>query len=231
MVDYIEAIKKPFSDLKTLGIGAILGAIPLANLLNSGYALKTAENVMSKKNKLRVWKLDDLGDYIVKVIMAIIITLAYMIIPLIIMGIGLGAALVTALPIILSGTTDATTLMNAIWPSLMVGGPIILIGGILALIAMFLLPIATLKWIKKSKLSAAFAIGSVLKNALTLDYIIAIIVITVYVFVILIITGIIGGILGFIPIIGWILNMLIMGGTSFAILVTEYTILAQIVKD
>ena len=71
MVNYVEAMKKPFSDLKTLGIGAVIGAIPLVNLLISGYAVKTAQDVMSKKNKLRAWNIADLGEYITKVIMLV----------------------------------------------------------------------------------------------------------------------------------------------------------------
>ena len=50
MVDYVEAIKKPFSDLKTLAIGTILSAIPLVNLLASGFALKVAEDTIKGKS-------------------------------------------------------------------------------------------------------------------------------------------------------------------------------------
>jgi hypothetical protein len=231
MVNYIDAIKKPFSDLKTLGIGAIVGAIPIVSLLNAGYGLKTAEDVMSKKNKLRAWSLSDLGEYIIKVIMMIIITIVYMIVPVIVIAVGVGAAIATALPAILSGAGDMTAVVSAIMPSLMVGGPIILIGALLALIAAFLLPMATMKWLKKGKIGAAFSIGSVVKNALTIDYIVSLIVIFVYAIILSLVAGLISGILGLIPIIGFILSLIIMGGVSFALGVTEYTILAQVVKD
>jgi hypothetical protein len=80
MVNYTEAMKKPFSDLKTLGIGSIIGAIPIVNMLISGYGAKTAEDVMGKKNKLRAWAVGDVMDYIIKLIMMIIIQIVYMIV-------------------------------------------------------------------------------------------------------------------------------------------------------
>ncbi len=42
MVDIVGGIKKPFSDIKTLIISTIIGAIPIVNFLLFGYALKTA---------------------------------------------------------------------------------------------------------------------------------------------------------------------------------------------
>lgn len=231
MVDFVEAIKKPFSDLKTLGIGSIIGAIPLVNLLVTGYGAKTAEDVMGKKNKLRAWKVADLGEYIIKLIMMIIIQIAYMIIPGIIIAIGFGSALMAALPTIMANPGDLNAIANSILPSLMVGGPIILVGGILLLIAAFLLPMAIMKWLKKGKIGAAFGLGSILKNALTLDYIVALIVIFVYAMILVMVAGIIAGVLGLIPVLGAILSMVVMGGVTFALTTTQYTILAQIVKD
>ncbi len=231
MVDYVEAMKKPFSDLKTLGIGAIIGAIPLVSMLVSGYGAKTAEDVMSKKNKLRAWAIDDVMDYIIKLIMMIIIQIVYMIIPAIIIAIGIGSAVMTALPTILTNPSDMTAIMNSILPSIMIGGPIILVGGILLLIAVFLLPMAIMKWLKKGKIGAAFAIGSVVKNALTMDYIISLIVIFVYAIVLSLVAGIISVILAMIPVLGWILSAIITGGVLFALTTTQYSILAQVVKE
>jgi len=231
MVNYVEAMKKPFSDLKTLGIGAIIGAIPIVSMLVSGYGAKTAEDVMSKKTKLRAWAVGDVMDYIIKLIMMIIIQIVYMIVPAVIIAVGFGSAIMAALPTIMANPNDLTAIMNSILPSLMVGGPIIIIGGILLLVAAFLLPIAIMKWLKKGKLGAAFAIGSVVKNALTMDYIVSLIVLFVYAIVLSIVAGIIGGILGLVPVVGWILTAIVMGGVLFALTTTQYSILAQVVKD
>lgn len=231
MVNYAEAIKKPFSNLKTLGIGAVISAVPLVNLLTNGYALKTAEDVIGKKNKLRDWKLDDIGEYVIKAVLLIVLSLAYLIIPLIIIGIGFGAAVLNMLPAIINGTGDVNSVMNTLIPSLMVGGPIILIGLLLAIIAVFLLPMATMKWLKKKEFSAALNIGSVVKNALTLDYILSLIVIFVYAVILAFVAGILNVALAMIPVIGVLLGLIVTGGITFAISVTEYTILAQVVKD
>ena len=231
MVNYVDAMKKPFSDLKTLGIGAIIGAIPGVSLLIAGYGAKTAEDVMSKKTKLRAWAVGDVMDYIIKLIMMIIIQIVYMIVPAVIIAVGFGSAIMAALLTIIANPSDATAIMNAILPSIMIGGPIIFIGGIILLVAAFLLPMAIMKWLKKGKLSAAFAIGSIVKNALTMDYIVSLIVIFVYAIVLSLVAGIISGILAMIPVLGWILSAIIMGGVLFALTTTQYSILAQVVKE
>ena len=227
MVDYMAAIKKPFSDMKTLGIGTVLGAIPLVNILVSGYILKVAEDTIKKKNALRKWAIDDVIDYIVKAIMAIIISVVYMIIPLILIGFGIGGAVMAALA---SLTTDPTQIGVTVMNSLAAGAPLIILGALLAIIATLLLPMAMMKWLKAGKLGAAFNIITVIKNALTKDYIITLIVIFIYAIVLALIIGVISIILAFIPVIGWILVMLLSGLMSFAIGVTAYTALAQTVK-
>lgn len=58
MVDYIENIKKPFSDVKTLIIGIILSIIPIVNLLVSGYVLKVAEDSIKGKKGLREFAIE-----------------------------------------------------------------------------------------------------------------------------------------------------------------------------
>ena len=154
-----------------------------------------------------------------------------MIIPAIIIALGFGSAIMTALPTILANPNNMEAILGSILPSLMVGGPIIIVGFILLLVAAFLSPMAVMKYIKKDKLGAAFAMGSIIKNALTMDYIVSLIVIFVYAIVLSIIAGIIGMILVLIPVLGPILMMVVSGGIAFAIATTQYTILAQIVKD
>jgi hypothetical protein len=227
MVDYMSAIKKPFSDLKTLGIGAVLGAIPVVNLLVSGYAVKTAEDVISKKNNLRKWALNDIVEYIIKLVMALIIGIVYMIIPGIVIAVGVGGAILTGLA---SYAADPSALTTTLMSSLAVGAPIILVGVLLALIAAFLTPVAIMKWLKSGSIMSAFGLLTVIKSALTIDYIVTLIVVIIYAIVLMIIAGIITLILAIIPVIGALLGMIVMGGVSFALAVTEYTLIAQVVK-
>lgn len=222
MVDYVEAIKKPFSDLKTLAIGTILSAIPLVNLLASGFALKVAEDTIKGKKALRSFAVDDIVEYIIKVIMAFVISLVYMIIPTIILGIGIGAG-VTAL---IGGMTDPNAAGEAIAATLALGGPFILIGVLLMIIASFLLPMAMMKWLKAGKIGAAFKVGEVVKSALTLKYIITLVVIVIYAAIV----GTIAGILSTLLAITVILPILIMGLVSFIMSVTTMTMCAEASK-
>ena len=45
MVDYAKAIMKPFSNMTTLVIGMVIGAIPVLNLLVTGYGLKVGQKL------------------------------------------------------------------------------------------------------------------------------------------------------------------------------------------
>lgn len=219
MVEYIEAIKKPFADLKTFAIGSVLGAIPLANLVVSGYGLKTAEDVMNKKNKLRKWSFDDLGEYVIKIIKYFIISFAYMLIPGIILVVGIGGALFAG---IANYAANPEAIGQAIMSSLLVGAPILLLGAILMAVACFLLPMAIMKWLKSGSLKSAIGLGAIVKNSLTADYIISLAVIIVYAILLMIPVAI----LAVIPLIG----ILAAGAYAFCMSVTSYTILAQTVK-
>jgi hypothetical protein len=226
-MDIMTAFKKPFSNPKTLVIGAIIGMIPIVDILLCGFILKVAEDSVKGNQALRSWAGGDVVDYIVKAIMAIIVGIVYMIIPLIIIGVGLGAAI---MGIISAAMGDPANMTSAIMGSLMVGGPFLLVGGILAFIAEILLPMAILRWLKSGSLGAAFGVGGVVKNVLTADYIIGLIVCAVYAVILMIVAGILGLIFAFIPVVGWILSLFVMAAVMFSVGVAGASILAQTVK-
>ncbi|MFA5125469.1 MAG: DUF4013 domain-containing protein [archaeon] len=230
MVDFGEAIKKPFSDLKTLGIGAVLSIIPIANLLVTGYVVKTAEDVMKKKNKLREWKVDDIVEYLKKWLISAIIGIVYLIVPAILVLIGVGNSIIAVATSYIANPTDMTAVINSLMGSLAVSGPILLVGAILGIIAVFLLPMAVMKWLQAGKINAAFNVIEVAKNALTADYVIALIFNVIYGAVLFVIAMLVGGILLLIPVIGIILSLLLNGAISFAVAITGYTLIAQTVK-
>jgi hypothetical protein len=230
MVDFMGAIKKPFSDMKTLGIGTILGAIPGVNLLVVGYALKVAEDTTKGDTKLRAWAVGDIIDYIIKVILMLIIEIVYYIIPVILVAVGIGGAIMTLITSLSSGITNPTILMQTVMASLATGAPLIIIGVILGIIAAIMMPMALMKWIKSGSVLAAFNVIAVIKNVLTVDYILALIVSIVYIMVLCIAAIIIELILGMIPIIGFILILLVNGLLIFLISTTMYSIIAQTVK-
>jgi len=230
MVDFGEAVKKPFSDLKTLGIGALLNVIPIANLLVTGYVIRTAEDVMKKKNKLREWAFDDIVEYLKKWLISAIIGIVYLIVPAILVLIGIGNSIIAVATSYIANPTDTTAVVNSLMGSLAVSGPILLVGAILGIIALFLLPMAVMKWLQAGKINEAFNVIKVAKNALTADYVIALIFNIIYGLVLFAVAMIIGRILILIPVIGVILSLLLNGAVSFAVAVTYYTILAQTVK-
>ncbi|MFA5763792.1 MAG: DUF4013 domain-containing protein [archaeon] len=229
MVDIMAAIKKPFSDKKTMGIGLVLSAIPVVNLLVEGYALKIAQETIKGKNSLIPFAIGDIVEYILNFIKAIVIGIVYMIVPLIVMGIGIGSAAAGILSNA-SALSNPDVALELVMQNLAVGGPIILIGALLALIAALILPMAMMKWLKAGKVMAAFAVVDVIKNALTADYIIAIVVAVIYSMILTIVLGIIAAVLGLIPVIGFVLVMLVMGLASFATQVTTMSMVAQTVK-
>lgn len=73
MVEYLEALKRPFSDMKKLLIGIILGGIPLINLIVVGYTLVCTgfTSVKISKDSLPEW--ENYGDLFMKGLMSAII--------------------------------------------------------------------------------------------------------------------------------------------------------------
>lgn len=224
MVDYLENIKKPFSDIKTLIIGTILALIPIVNLLVSGYALKVAEDTIKGKNALREFAVNDIVDYIIKVILSVVIGIVYMIIPLVLIGIGIGGAFLSALsnPAALS---DPSALMTTFAGALGAGGIFIAIGGLLGVIAALILPMAMVKWLKAGSLGAAFNIGDVVKSALTSKYIITLIVALIYSLVAGAVAAALAGLLA----ITVILPFIILGLANFITSVSVMSMYAQTV--
>lgn len=71
-------------------IGAGLSLVPIANLLASGYAVNMFRNVLAGKEDSDVlpeWS--DLGDHFVKGLMIMLISLGYLLIPVVMMGVAL----------------------------------------------------------------------------------------------------------------------------------------------
>lgn len=220
MVDYMAAIKKPFEDVKTLVIGIIVGIIPIISLLNSGYGILTAKNVLAGDKKLMAWDFNKLVDMIVGFIMALIIGIVYMIPGLAFFAIGLAGAVA----ILLSGIANPTTLVNAILPAIAAGGIFLLIGVLLLIIAAILTPMAIMNYVKTNSLGGAFDFSTVLKKALRVNYIVALIVLIIYGIVLAIISGIIS----LIPVVGALISI---GLISFLTTVTSYTVFAEVYAE
>ena len=57
-IDYVEALKRPFSDMKNLAIGSLLGIIPIVNFIVIGFTLLSTGLTEEKvgRDTLPEWK-------------------------------------------------------------------------------------------------------------------------------------------------------------------------------
>jgi len=77
MVDYVEALKRPFSDLTKLLVYIVVSIIPIVSFIGGGYLLDVAETAMKKQKKLPEFK--DILRLFVEGIKSFVISLIYMI--------------------------------------------------------------------------------------------------------------------------------------------------------
>ena len=233
MINYVEALKRPFMDTKKLFIGSVLGMIPIVNLTVIGYTMAstglTEEKV--KKDNLPEWR--DYVDLFTKGLVAAIIGII-LFLPAIAFLLGtVGTVLMSpALSIILGGlpleTTDAilegaiTDLQMEDWitqnwtqfiPLIMNATPFLIIGGLLAGLALYIMPAAILGWLSEDSFSSAFSWKS-LKMTTTLDYLVNWLIAGY-------LAGLLGSLVGWVPWIGAGIGLYVTG-------VFSYTVFAQI---
>lgn len=220
MVDFIEAIKRPFTDLKALIIGVLLTIVApftlgILMLPVMGYGLRTAKNTLNNNPALPKW--DNWGDLFVKGLVALIVSVIYLIPAIIVIVLGVANIIASIPAISLTGaaTPEAmqAAIMQAIMPALAANALLFLVGLILALVAFLLLPMALMRYVKEERFGAAFGFGEILGKVFTGKYIVAWVVVVVY-------STIVSAILGFVPVLGSVVAM-------FLVMVTEYTVFAQ----
>lgn len=182
MADYVEALKRPFSDLTKLLIYIVISIIPIVNLISSGYLLDVAQTSMKRKKQL-----PDFKDYVrlfvegVKVLIIEIIYAIPVIIALLISGvIGFGFK---------SGTVLGVGMVISI---------------VLTLVIAYIATGAILRYADKRKLKEAFNFEKINKKIFTSKFfsgwLLAIVI-----------SVIIGVALSLIPMIGRILGAAIAG--------------------
>jgi len=229
MVDYEGAIKKPFQDMQTLGIGIVIGALSpitagLLGLLISAFGIGIARKTISNNNKLPKWDPDQAIQYLKDIIIAIVIGVVYLIPAGIIFGIATIAAagpLTTAFVSVLEGNYG--TAVTSTLAGIAAGGIIGVVGAIVGFIAIVVFPIGLLNYVKEDKIGAAFEFGKISKKVLTSTYLATFIVAIIYAIIL-------AGISLFfiwIPIV----NFVILGLAVFMGTVTNYTLLAQAFKE
>ena len=189
-MDIMEEIKFPSKDIEWVQkvlIGGVVLIIPIVNLIAFGYLLKVMKGAMDGKPGMPKW--DDWENLFMKGLMVAIISLIYLIIPILILLVSAGSIVAAAL----SGNMGL--MMGAIAGAL--GG--VLIALLLALVFGFLLPMALSMYVRENNFSAALRfnevisrIGSVFGDYLT-------------VFVVVIALSFVLGVLSGIPLLGFLI--------------------------
>ena len=219
MVNYTDAFEKPFTDIKNLLIGTLLSIIPIISWFAIGFQMKCSGVGKSKYSK-RMPKWKNFGDLFVKGFFNFAITFIYLMPAAIVLMIGAGTGvfkIFTAIPWLELSQTESNDAVRALMhitiqdliPILAIAAPFFIIAGILALISVYILPIAVLSYLEKENLSDAFNL-KVFKKSFTGDYFIAWLLMNLLAFALI-------KILGIIPLLGIPAAIFITGVISFSV--------------
>jgi hypothetical protein len=206
MVKFVEAIKRPFQDAKKLVIGIVLSIIPIVNLIALGYVLENTKSVMKKSYKLTEWK--NWGDLFVKGLLFAVISLIYIIPALVVFLLALGNVFFASL---MGGVTSPMSILANL-PAVGIGMFVFII---LALLASYVIPAATLNYIVKNKFSAAFDFAEIKKRAFKGEYLVAWLIGGVY-------SLVLAAIFMWIPIVGASLATFITSMTTYTMIAEAY---------
>lgn len=213
MVNYGEAIKRPFTDFGKLVIGVLLYILPIVNLFVVGYSLECAKSASKKKYELPAWT--GFGNLFVQGLLACVISCLYALPGLILLVVG---ALAVVKTLLFSSQGSVTGMLapgiSQVISAIATGGPILLIAVLLLLISVYISPIAVIGYAINNKFAKAFDIGSVFRKAFTGKYFVSWLVVLVYAFIV-------AGVLSLIPLVGSIL-------AGFIVAVTGYTIFGEV---
>jgi hypothetical protein len=220
MVNYEEAIKKPFTDIAKLIIGIVLSIIPIIHWLAKGFILECSGFGKTKPSKkMPEWK--DWGYLFIKGLASDIILLIYAIPAIVVFLLGAGIAIGSLAqnafisPGFMGQGSEVTSqLISQNWylalPALMQVAPIMILGFILFLIATYFTPLAVLNYLNTKKFGEAFNFSKITKKAFTGNYFINWLIVVV-------ITAIVTLILSIIPWVGTQIAFFITGVIGYSI--------------
>jgi uncharacterized membrane protein YdjX (TVP38/TMEM64 family) len=184
-MEIIRGLKFPLEDLdwgKKILIGGVLNTVPILNFISFGYALETMKMVMDKDYALPDW--DEFGAKFMMGLKAVIISIIYMIIPIVIMTISVIIGLFFGKEsIAMIGLSVAT---------------------LLAVVIGVMLPMAIASYVAKDSMKVAFNFTEIIKRIMSVfvEYVIY--------YIVIVILMAIGSFLFVIPVIGWILGAICM---------------------
>jgi len=159
MVDYVEALKRPFSDIAKLVMYIILSIIPIVSFIASGYLLDVAETAMKKQKKLPDFK--QYGRLFVEGIKSFVIGIIYMI----------PVFIVLALAFMVAGFNFATFDVLSMAAIAAMGTWMIVIA-ILAIVIGYFATGAILRYADKREFKEAFNLNAISKTVFKSDYLV-----------------------------------------------------------
>lgn len=228
-IDFVKALKRPFSDSKKFLTGAVLGIIPIVNLTVVGYTLKstglTKENV--ERDSLPEW--ENYGDLFKKGLVAAVIGLILFLPALLVFFGTMGGVVFSPTMSVIFGGIPMET-----WDKLAAGQigdmqienwfarnwtqfiplftgavPFLLLGALLAVVAFYVMPAAILGWLKEGRIGAAFSLDN-LRTTVTLDYLVNWLIVGF-------LTGVMSTVVGWVPILGVGIKTYVNGVFSYTV--------------
>ncbi|MBW2993384.1 DUF4013 domain-containing protein [Candidatus Woesearchaeota archaeon] len=208
MVNYTNAIKRPFSDFTKLIVGALLSILPIINFFSLGYIFEASRLSMAGKKKLPAWK--NWKKLFTRGFFFFLISLIWMIPFMIFISLGV------------STTPSYSSIAAGASPYVM--SPVFLtIGIILGILAWFLTPMALMGFIAEDRFLNGFNIAFISKQAFTAKYFINWLLATLIMLGFIAIGNLIMVVLSFIPII----NIIIASIAYFAGAIVFYTLISE----
>jgi hypothetical protein len=233
MVDFVEALKRPFLDLQKALIGVLLGSIPLVNLTVLGYTLVSSGFTKEKveKNSLPEWT--NYGDLFMKGLVAALIGfLLFLPNTLIFFGAFGTVASSPAVSQMLGGISpdtwtrifegQITDMQMEDWfaqnwtqivPLLLSATPYLILGSVLALLASYVMPVIILAWLKEDNIGAGFR-WEVVNKTMSMDYLVNWVAVAL-------VGMVVSALVSRIPLLGTGISMYVTG-------VFSYTVFAEI---
>lgn len=209
-MEFSQAIKRPFSNIKSWIIGCALSILPIVNFFAMGYTAEAAKLTLKKKNNLPEW--NNWGSLFIQGLL-IFVAMALYFIPALLSALIAGFSVLKGLlPAIISGQMD-TAMLSGMISNLGSGLAFLGLAGLLFVAAWYIGPSAILAFISTGKFAEIFNFKKVFGKAFTGKYFVAWIVSIVVVLVL-------GLVLSWIPVIG-------SGISSFTGMMIMYTLLAD----
>ena len=194
--------RKLFSDFGRLVILIVLDLIPIVNLIVTGYASRVLKESPGADSPP---KLENYGDMFIDGLKIVIVSVIYMLVPLVLIAAGVGSFFAAG---IMEGGPDF--MLRGFSPAYMgllsgTGLALALIGVLIAFVMLIILAAGIAHMIKTGKFGKAFAFGEILAVIRKIGwgkYI-------AWLILIVVLAGIVGAIAGAIPYVGWIIAAVI----------------------